>query len=111
MADAVEETRADIAASGLMGPILGHVGDGNFHSVLLLGPKNKAEHATALALSDRMAKRALAHGGTCTGEHGVGIGKKKFMEAEHGTAWDVMGTIKQALDPHNLMNPGKLVRD
>jgi D-lactate dehydrogenase (cytochrome) len=111
LADAVEETRADIAASGLMGPILGHVGDGNFHSVLLLDPENKAEHETALVLSDRMAQRALAYGGTCTGEHGVGIGKKKFMEAEHGTAWDVMGTIKQALDPHNLMNPGKLVRD
>ena len=111
LADAVEETRADIAASGLMGPILGHVGDGNFHSVLLLDPENNAEHETALALSDRMAQRALAYGGTCTGEHGVGIGKKKFMEAEHGTAWDVMGTIKQALDPHNLMNPGKLVRD
>ncbi|MGB0735498.1 MAG: FAD-binding oxidoreductase, partial [Paracoccaceae bacterium] len=111
LADAVEETRADIAASGLMGPILGHVGDGNFHSVLLLDPENKAEHETALALSDRMAQRALAYGGTCTGEHGVGIGKKKFMEAEHGPAWDVMGAIKQALDPHNLMNPGKLVRD
>jgi len=111
LADAVEETRADIAASGLMGPILGHVGDGNFHSVLLLDPENKAEHETALVLSDRMAQRALAYGGTCTGEHGVGIGKKKFMEAEHGTAWEVMGTIKQALDPHNLMNPGKLVRD
>lgn len=88
-----------------------HVGDGNFHSVLLLDPENKAEHETALVLSDRMAQRALAYGGTCTGEHGVGIGKKKFMEAEHGTAWEVMGTIKQALDPHNLMNPGKLVRD
>jgi D-lactate dehydrogenase (cytochrome) len=111
LADAVEETRADIAASGLMGPILGHVGDGNFHSVLLLDPENKAEHETALVLSDRMVQRALAYGGTCTGEHGVGIGKKKFMEAEHGTAWEVMGTIKQALDPHNLMNPGKLVRD
>ena len=111
LADAVEETRADIAASGLMGPILGHVGDGNFHSVLLLDPENKAEHETALALSDRMAQRALAYGGTCTGEHGVGIGKRKFMEAEHGAAWDVMGAIKQALDPHNLMNPGKLVRD
>ena len=111
LADAVEETRADIAASGLMGPILGHVGDGNFHSVLLLDPENKAEHETALALSDRMAQRALAYGGTCTGEHGVGIGKKKFMEAEHGAAWDVMGAIKQALDPRNLMNPGKLVRD
>ena len=111
LAQAVEETRADIAASGLMGPILGHVGDGNFHSILLLDPDDAAEHATALTLSDRMAQRALAYGGTCTGEHGVGIGKKKFMEAEHGAAWDVMGAIKTALDPRNLMNPGKLVRD
>ena len=110
LADAVEETRADIAASGLMGPILGHVGDGNFHSVLLLDPENKAEHETALALSD--------HGTACAGlwrdMHGRtwrGIGKKKFMEAEHGPAWDVMGEIKQALDPNNLMNPGKLVRE
>ena len=110
LAQAVEETHADIAASGLAGPILGHVGDGNFHSVLLIDPNNTHEHAVALALSDRMAERALALGGTCTGEHGVGIGKKKFMEAEHGAAWDVMGTIKAALDPDNLMNPGKLVR-
>ena len=110
LAQAVEETHADIAASGLAGPILGHVGDGNFHSVLLIDPNNTYEHEVALALSDRMAERALALGGTCSGEHGVGIGKKKFMEAEHGAAWDVMGTIKAALDPDNLMNPGKLVR-
>ena len=68
-------------------------------------------HGRSESHFDLMPPAAVAYGGTCTGEHGVGIGKKKFMEAEHGTAWEVMGTIKQALDPHNLMNPGKLVRD
>ncbi|MBN9886647.1 FAD-binding oxidoreductase [Salipiger abyssi] len=110
LARAVEETQADIAASGVPGPILGHVGDGNFHAVLLVDPEQPAELETAKQLSHRMAERALALGGTCTGEHGVGQGKIGFMEAEHGAGWDVMGEIKRALDPQGLMNPGKLVR-
>ncbi|APZ54433.1 FAD-binding oxidoreductase [Salipiger abyssi] len=110
LARAVEETQADIAASGIPGPILGHVGDGNFHAVLLVDPEQPAELETAKRLSHRMAERALALGGTCTGEHGVGQGKMGFMEAEHGAGWDVMGEIKRALDPQGLMNPGKLVR-
>ncbi|MBU2962428.1 FAD-binding protein [Citreicella sp. C3M06] len=109
LADAVEQTQADIAASLIPGPILGHVGDGNFHAILLIDPDQPAEIEEAKRLSHRMAERALALGGTCTGEHGIGMGKTGYMRAEHGDGWDVMGQIKTALDPMNLMNPGKLV--
>lgn len=109
LAEALLETQADIAASGLSGPILGHVGDGNFHAILLVSPDDPAEDAVAKALTLRMAERALRLGGTITGEHGIGLGKLSLMAAEHGPAWDVMGQVKAALDPHNLMNPGKLV--
>jgi len=109
LAEPVSETRADIAAEGLIGPILGHVGDGNFHSVLLLEPGNAEEFARAKRLVGRMAERALRMGGTVTGEHGVGIGKRALMAAEHGPAWAVMGAIKAALDPANILNPGKLL--
>jgi D-lactate dehydrogenase (cytochrome) len=111
LAQAVEETRADIAASGLQGPILGHVGDGNFHAILLVDPTVAGEIATAKALAGRMAQRSLRLGGTITGEHGIGLGKRGMMAAEHGAAWAVMGTLKRALDPLNLMNPRKLVPD
>jgi D-lactate dehydrogenase (cytochrome) len=111
LSQTVEATRADIAASGLSGPILGHVGDGNFHAILMVDPAEAAEVATAKALATRMAERALALGGTITGEHGVGFGKRGLMAAEHGGAWAVMGALKRALDPLNLMNPGKLVPD
>jgi D-lactate dehydrogenase (cytochrome) len=110
LAEAVEATRADIAASPIPGPILGHVGDGNFHAILLVEPGNSAEMQVAKSLSHRMAERALALGGTISGEHGIGFGKLDLMDAEHGAAWDVMAQIKQALDPKNLMNPGKVVR-
>jgi D-lactate dehydrogenase (cytochrome) len=111
LAQAVEETRADIAQSGVQGPILGHVGDGNFHAILLVDPTMAAEVATAKALATRMAERSLRLGGTITGEHGVGFGKLDLMAAEHGDGWAVMGALKRALDPLNLMNPGKLVPD
>jgi D-lactate dehydrogenase (cytochrome) len=110
LAQAVSETQADIAASPIPGPILGHVGDGNFHAILLIHPGDEAELAAAKALSARMAERALRLGGTVTGEHGIGMGKLAFMEQEHGAAWSVMAAIKAALDPKGLMNPGKLVR-
>lgn len=110
LAEAVEASQADIAAAGLMGPILGHVGDGNFHAALLIEPGNKAELSTALALSARISKRALALGGTVTGEHGVGMGKLSYMAQEHGEAWALMADIKRTLDPQNLLNPGKLVQ-
>lgn len=109
LAQAVEETRADIARSGIPGPILGHVGDGNFHAILMVDPSNVAEVATAKTLAKQMAERSLRLGGTITGEHGVGFGKLGLMDAEHGEGWQVMGAIKRALDPMNLMNPGKLV--
>lgn len=110
LAQAVEETRADIAASPVQGPILGHVGDGNFHAILLVDPTDATEMQEAKRLAARMADRALRLGGTVTGEHGIGMGKLSHMPAEHGEAWDVMGAVKQALDPLNLMNPGKMVR-
>ncbi len=109
LAEALLETKADIAASGIPGPIVGHVGDGNFHAALLIDPNIPEERDIAVALAARMAKRALSMGGTITGEHGVGMGKLGYMEAEHGPAWAVMGAIKTALDPQNIMNPDKLV--
>lgn len=111
LAQAVEETAEDIARSGIPGPIVGHVGDGNFHALLLPEADNAEEWAEAKALAGRMADRALALGGTVSGEHGIGMGKTAYMDAEHGAGWDVMGQIKRALDPEALMNPGKLVRD
>ncbi|MCL5777857.1 FAD-binding protein [Limibaculum sp. FT325] len=109
LAEAILETRAEIEASGLIAPLVGHVGDGNFHIVLLIDPANAAEQAEAQRLAGRISERALRLGGTVTGEHGVGLGKMRYMSAEHGEAWDVMGEIKRALDPRGIMNPGKMV--
>jgi D-lactate dehydrogenase (cytochrome) len=109
LAEAVEETAADIAASGIPGPILGHVGDGNFHAILLYDGASPDEIAAVRGLIARMSERALRLGGTITGEHGVGIGKRAYMAAEHGEGWMVMGAIKAALDPQGILNPGKLV--
>ncbi len=109
LAEAVTQTRADIAAASVPGPILGHVGDGNFHAILLVEPGNEAELEEAKALARRMSARALSLGGTITGEHGIGIGKQSLMEAEHGPAWQIMGRLKQALDPGGILNPGKLL--
>ncbi len=109
LTQAVQETREDIQKSGLPGPILGHVGDGNFHAILLIDPNSTEELQLAKSLSNRMVERALALGGTATGEHGIGRGKLSYMQAEHGEGWQVMGALKAALDPENLLNPGKLV--
>ncbi len=109
LAEVVQKTQADIEQSPLSAPILGHVGDGNFHAILLIDPDSEQELEAAQHLSDQMVERALAVGGTCTGEHGIGFGKTKFMEQEHGPAWQIMGSLKRALDPHNILNPGKLV--
>ena len=103
------QARALIAAAGLTGPILGHVGDGNFHAILLLDRDNPAELETAKQVAHDLAAMALAMGGTITGEHGIGLGKRAMMAEEHGPAWAVMGAIKAALDPLNILNPGKLV--
>jgi D-lactate dehydrogenase (cytochrome) len=110
LADCIRETKRDLADSPLVGPLVGHVGDGNFHLVMPINPDDASEMAAAEHLTDRLVARALAMGGTCSGEHGVGVGKMKFLEAEHGAAaLDVMRAIKQALDPGNLMNPGKVL--
>ncbi len=110
LAECITETKADIAKSPLICPLVGHVGDGNFHLVFLLDPDNPDEVAEATRLNDRLVNRALAMDGTCTGEHGVGSGKVDFLVAEHGEALSVMRALKQTLDPQNIMNPGKIVR-
>lgn len=109
LAEAVVETQGELAESGLLAPLVGHVGDGNFHLVILIDPDDEGERAEAERLAGRLAERALRLGGTVTGEHGVGRGKRKFMQAEHGEAWEVMGAIKRALDPNGILNPGKIV--
>lgn len=110
LAECVVETRRDIDAAGLVAPIVGHVGDGNFHVSLLLNVEDAAELAAAKAFLDRLAERALTMEGTCTGEHGVGQGKMKYMKFEHGdAALAAMRAIKTALDPHGILNPGKII--
>ena len=89
-------------------PILGHVGDGNFHVVFLIDPDNPAEAAEAERLNHRLIARALSMDGTCTGEHGIGLGKQDWLVEELGEAVDLMRTIKRALDPLDLFNPGKI---
>jgi D-lactate dehydrogenase (cytochrome) len=108
LARCIAETRADIEQAGLLAPILGHVGDGNFHVTFLIDPAREDELAPAQAINRRMVARAIAMGGTCTGEHGVGYGKAEFLAAEHGEALDVMAAIKRALDPKGILNPGKM---
>jgi len=109
LSDCVVQTRDDHAGLSFPVLIVGHAGDGNFHLVYLLDPNNPEELEQARQLNERMVARALAMGGTCTGEHGVGYGKMKFLEAEHGEGLSVMRDIKRALDPDNRMNPGKVV--
>jgi D-lactate dehydrogenase (cytochrome) len=109
LAECIRETKKDLDESSLIAPLVGHVGDGNFHLTFLIDPDNPSELEEAEHLHDRLVLRALALDGTCTGEHGVGIGKRRFLEAEHGKALTAMQAIKQALDPQNIMNPGKIL--
>ncbi len=109
LTDCVLETQADIVQTGLIAPIVGHVGDGNFHLVVLFDPARPEERAKAEALAARVALRAIAMGGTCTGEHGVGMHKLDALVAEHGEAVTLMQAVKRALDPHDILNPGKTV--
>ena len=109
LADCILETKQDLLASRALGPLVGHVGDGNFHLNFVLDPNNPSELAEVTALNARLVRRALAMGGTCTGEHGIGMGKMGYLREEHGdAAVDVMRAIKHALDPDNRMNPGKM---
>jgi D-lactate dehydrogenase (cytochrome) len=110
LAECVTETQRDIADSNLIAPIVGHIGDGNFHLTLLIDRDDPAEVANAKAFGDRLVERAMAMDGTCTGEHGVGQGKMKYLLSEHGpAALAAMRSIKQAFDPLDIMNPGKIV--
>jgi D-lactate dehydrogenase (cytochrome) len=110
LAQCITETQKDLASSFLPAPIVGHVGDGNFHIGFVLNPNDPKEVAEAERLSQLLVHRALSLGGTCTGEHGVGCGKIDFLLAEHGEGVTVMRAIKAAIDPDNLMNPGKILR-
>jgi D-lactate dehydrogenase (cytochrome) len=109
LAECIAETKSDLAQSSIPSALAGHVGDGNFHLIFMIDPNRPEEIAEASRLNDRMVARALSMDGTCTGEHGVGYGKMDFLFAEHGEAVEVMRTIKRAIDPDNLMNPGKIV--
>jgi D-lactate dehydrogenase (cytochrome) len=109
LADCVVETEKETRNASFPVCLVGHAGDGNFHLMYLLNPDDPAEVAEARRLNEQLVARALALGGTCTGEHGVGSGKVKYMKAEHGDAVDVMLAIKRALDPDNRMNPGKVL--
>ncbi|HEX6027173.1 MAG TPA: FAD-linked oxidase C-terminal domain-containing protein [Solirubrobacter sp.] len=111
LAECITQTKADLDESGLLAPIVGHVGDGNFHLAILVDPEDEDELARAKALNDRLVRRAIAMDGTCTGEHGVGYGKSAFLELEHGpAAVAMMRAVKSALDPDGLFNPGKVAR-
>ena len=108
LAECILETKKDLKQSFLTAPLVGHVGDGNFHLGFLINRDDPKELAEAERLNERLVMRALAMDGTCTGEHGIGLGKMKFLTAEHGDAVAVMRSIKKALDPDNILNPGKI---
>ena len=110
LAQCVSETQKDIADAGLYGPIVGHVGDGNFHAAIAVDLDDPAQVAKVEKVAENMVMRALEMDGTCTGEHGIGQGKVKFVEIEHGVGAAIMLAIKKALDPDNIMNPGKIIR-
>ncbi|MGO1120179.1 FAD-binding oxidoreductase [Rhodovibrionaceae bacterium A322] len=109
LADCLLETRKDVDEAGILAPMVGHVGDGNFHMLFLLDMSKPEELEQAKAINERLVLRAISMGGTCTGEHGVGSGKMPYLQAEHGEAVSVMRTLKMALDPKGIMNPGKIV--
>jgi D-lactate dehydrogenase (cytochrome) len=109
LADCLEETKKDIISHNLVAPIVGHVGDGNFHLFVLIDPKNPNEIEAAKHLNDKLVLRAIGMDGTCTGEHGVGVGKKKYLPIELGPETvNVMRALKKTLDPNNIMNPDKI---
>ncbi len=109
LTECIVETSKDIARASTPIPLFGHVGDGNFHCEILIRPDSESELTEAKAFNERLVNRALAMEGTCTGEHGIGFGKMKSLRKELGEAVDLMATLKHAIDPENLMNPGKVV--
>ena len=108
LADCVEETLKDIERSNLLAPIVGHVGDGNFHTAVLVDLESPEEIKAARQFAERLSQRSIDMGGTCTGEHGIGQGKKSYLRQELGATVDFMGMIKKSLDPQNIMNPEKI---
>jgi D-lactate dehydrogenase (cytochrome) len=110
LAECIMATVQDTRAAGFESPIVGHVGDGNFHSIFLIDPEDPDDLKRVKECNERLVRRAIALGGTCTGEHGVGMGKMTYVEIEHGEAVELMRTLKRAFDPDNIMNPGKMVR-
>ena len=109
LAKAIKDTQNDLKKFNVTGSIIGHVGDGNYHTLLFSDPKNPEDLKLNKYLANRMAERALDVGGTVTGEHGIGIGKLDLMEQEHGEALSVMKDLKKLFDPKNIMNPGKMI--
>jgi D-lactate dehydrogenase (cytochrome) len=108
LADMVDFARGQIEASGLPGSVFGHVGDGNFHTIIVYDPNIPEEKQASESINEQLILKAIEAGGTCTGEHGVGLGKMKYQEMEHGEAAAVMKSFKELLDPGNLLNPGKI---
>ena len=108
LAECVEDTRRDIEETGIIAPIVGHVGDGNFHTLPIALPEDVEAWTRIKAFVERLSERAIAMDGTCTGEHGIGQGKMKYLRQEMGPAVDMMLAVKKALDPNNILNPGKL---
>jgi D-lactate dehydrogenase (cytochrome) len=109
LSECILETQDDLRDSGIIAPLVGHAGDGNFHLIFMVDVNDARELDAVKAANARLVERALKLGGTCTGEHGVGFGKLTYLRAEHGDALEVMHMIKRALDPDNIMNPGKLI--
>ena len=110
LAECIDETEREMAGTGMFFAIIGHVGDGNFHTSLMIDPNDEPQVAEAFRMADRLTERTLRLGGTISGEHGVGIGKRKFMAREHGQdAWELMGAIKRTFDPVGILNPGKML--
>jgi len=109
LAACIQQAKSKISDLALLAPVVGHVGDGNFHLQILVDPNDADEVARAKQVAADLNHLALSHGGTVTGEHGVGVGKMPYMQAEHGAALGVMATLKRAIDPDNILNPGKIV--
>ncbi len=109
LADCILEAKRDAAGAPFPVALVSHAGDGNFHMIYVIDPASPGEMAEVSRLTDRLVRRALAAGGTCTGEHGVGVGKMKYLDAEHGAGLDLMRAIKRTFDPHDIMNPGKMI--
>ena len=109
LSECILETQDDLRRSNIVAPLVGHAGDGNFHLIFMVDPNDAAELESVKAANARLVARALKFGGTCTGEHGVGVGKLQYLQEEHGESLEAMRAIKRALDPDDIMNPGKLI--